>query len=1143
MDRYDKRDGRILISGVQALVRLMLLQAERDQAQGVETGGYVSGYRGSPLGTLDTAFASAATQAASRGIIVQPAVNEELAATAVAGSQQIAQTSGAQVQGVFSLWYGKGPGFDRASDALRHGNYQGTSEHGGVVLAIGDDHVAKSSSIICRSDEIAAALAIPLFYPADPAEIIELGLHAFAMSRYSGSYAALKIITEVADSTRAIDAATVAIDPILPERDDHPLGYHNRWPETPLEQEERQVRLRLPAVAAYVRANRLDRIISKPPNARIGLIASGKSWHDLRSALELLGLTDARLTALGIALYKPALIWPLEAEGLAEFADGLGTLLVVEEKDGFVEGQAKQILYNRSNGPAIYGKQGPDGRTWLSATGDLTPEDIAHAVGTLVAALTGDVALRAAAADTQRLLEAQARFTNPPAIRKPFFCSGCPHNRSTALPVGSRATAGIGCHGLAAYNRPFTGSFAQMGGEGVHWMGLSPFTSEQHIFANMGDGTYFHSGLLAVRQAVAARLNITFKLLYNDAVAMTGGQSVDGDLSVDRLIDQLAAEGVGTIAIASDDSDRRRDAVDARKVAKLVHRDDFEALQLEMRDLPGVSVIIYEQMCATEKRRLRKRGRMADTAPRVFINELVCEGCGDCSVKSNCLSVEPVETEFGVKRKINQSSCNKDQSCVTGFCPSFVTVKGGRLKPPAPAAFEFDGKLPRPRQAAIADERIMVAGVGGTGVVTISALLGMSGHLLGKQVGMLDQVGMAQKGGAVVSHVRVADSQIAALRIEPEGAGLILICDEIVGNSRDVMAAVRRDATHVLVNTDVSITGDFVRDRDARPDTSFLTRRLRDRVGEGRLAAYPFTQLADRLLGDAIGSNLMMVGFAAQKGWLGVDLAAIDGAIVLNGTAVESNRAALAIGRQLAEAPDQVLRAADLDALPTNEDPIARRAAFLTNYQNQAYAARYLATVDRVADAEAAIGTGGELTRAVSRSLFRLMAYKDEYEVARLYTDGSFAAALKDNFEGDFSLTFHLAPPAFARRDEVSGHLRKRAFGGWLARVLPVLARGRRLRGSPFDPFGYSAERRKERSLIVDYERLVDTLLAGLGPATIGTAVRIAAMAEEIRGYGHVKEAAIATYEAAIVTAIADYVDAPPVPVMPARSVSAGSQS
>ncbi|REG45929.1 indolepyruvate ferredoxin oxidoreductase family protein [Paracoccus versutus] len=1126
-DRYDRREGRILISGVQALVRLMLVQADRDAAAGLRTGGFVSGYRGSPLGTLDAAFASARKFTETRDIVVRPAVNEELAATAIAGSQQIDMTPQARVQGVFGLWYGKGPGLDRAADAIRHGNYQGSSRFGGVVLAVGDDHVAKSSTVVCSSDETVASLHVPLFYPADAAEVVEYGLHGFALSRHSGSWVALKIVTDIADATRVVDTGREGFAPVLPPIA-APGGVHSRWPDTPLEQERRVHDIRLPAVLDYVRANRLDQSFGRRPSSRIGILAAGKSWLDLRDALDALGLDEAALIERGIALYKPAMIWPLEPQGLLEFASGLHTVVVVEEKAGFLERQAKDILYGRPDAPAILGKLDGTGAPLMAQTGDLSPETIAAALGRVLPGLPRDMA------GTGRKLADLAEYALPPVVRKPFFCSGCPHNRSTVLPDGSRAYSGIGCHGMAALGRPRHSSFCQMGGEGVHWVGLAPFTDEPHVFANLGDGTYFHSGILAIRQAVASGVNLTYKLLYNSAVAMTGGQAVDGELSVGQLIAQVRAEGVTDVILVTDEPGRYGAADPLRgQVLRIAHRDEMDAVQKDMRTRPGVSVIVYEQMCATEKRRLRKRGKLAEPAERVFINDLVCEGCGDCSAKSNCLSVEPLETAFGTKRRINQSSCNKDFSCVTGFCPSFVTVAGGTPRKTRSAArLEDLPVLDKPPAAPPPPiQRTVVAGIGGTGVVTIGALVAMAAHIGGRQAGVMDQVGLAQKGGAVASHITIADRPIAALRIPARGADLILVCDQIVGNGRDIMAAVDPGRTHVLVNSDTPITGDFTQDRNALVDPTLLGRRIEHRVGTGRVAALPFTRLADRLLGDAIGSNLMMVGYAWQRGWIAFDRADFDSAIDLNGTAVAMTRMAFEWGRRLAADADAVMRITGLAGAEPQAETldriIARRAEFLATYQNCAYADRFLTKVAAVREAETRISADGALTQAAARSLFKLMAYKDEYEVARLYADGSFAKALTEQFEGDLKLSFHLAPPLLARRDKATGAPRKLRFGGWMMPVFRVLARFRGLRGTPLDPFGRTGERRTERALIREYEQVLDRLLAGLDADRLAEATAIAALPMEIRGFGHVKDRAVAAFRAELAQRMARY-EAPP---------------
>jgi indolepyruvate ferredoxin oxidoreductase len=1119
-DKFRKRSGRILLTGVQALVRLMLVQADRDKAAGLKTGGFVSGYRGSPLGTLDSAFATVKDLTGARGIVVMPAINEEMAATAVAGTQQISRTPTATVAGVFSLWYGKGPGLERAADAIRHGNVLGSSPHGGVLLAVGDDHVAKSSSIICNSDETVVSLQLPLFYPADAADLIHFGLHGFNLSRHTGSWAAIKIVPEIADATHSILADEMLLTPALPEIEVPQIGLHNSWPSMPLEQEVRLKDFRLPAVAAYVRANGLDRTMCKQPTSRVGIIAAGKSWLDMREALSSLGLDHRRLLTLGIALYKPGLIWPLEPQSLREFAEGLSTLIIVEEKGPLIENQVKSLLYGSSNAPAVLGKLNAAGRVLLPSTGDLTPEKIAAEVGGVLHSLTGDEAIATALADARAVLDSQADFSNPPTVRRPHFCSGCPHNRSTSVPEGSRATAGIGCHGLAAYFVPRTSSFSQMGGEGVHWVGLSPFTNEPHMFANIGDGTYFHSGILAIRQAVAAKTNITYKLLYNSAVAMTGGQSVDGELSVPQLVEQLRAEGVSRVVVVSDDPDKYSANDPVRRRATVEHRDALDQVQLALREVRGVSILIYEQMCATESRRQRKRGKLPEPTTRAFINDLVCEGCGDCSIKSNCLSVEPIDTPYGVKRRINQSSCNKDLSCVEGFCPSFVTVEGGKVRKIAARTGNVAGltTLPQPEiQSGSPHQRILVAGIGGTGVVTIGALLSMAAHMKGHNVGVLDQVGMAQKGGAVVSHIHVADDDIGALRILPGQADLVLACDQVVGNAKDVMAAISPTKTHVVANADVSITGEFTRDRNAVADGALLARRLSGRTGAGNFIAQPFARLAERLLGDGIGSNLMMVGFAWQKGWLALDRTALDSAMELNGSAVAMNREAFEWGRRLAIAPKEVFGAANMshEEPETLDEIIANRAAFLVAYQDRAYADRFVNLVTRVRAAEDAVGGAGELAGAAARGLFKLMAYKDEYEVARLYTDGDFARKLTEQFEGSFRLRFHLAPPLLAKRN-ASGEWRKVSFGPGVLGLFRALRRLRRIRGTWMDPFGRTAERRTERVMIGEYENVLEEIISKLRSDNLVLATSIAALPLDVRGYGPVKSRAILGYRSAL---------------------------
>ncbi|WP_164938226.1 indolepyruvate ferredoxin oxidoreductase family protein [Bradyrhizobium guangxiense] len=1130
-DRYSKRGGTVLLGGVQALVRLMLLQAERDRMNGLSSAGFVSGYRGSPLGTLDAAFASAKRLTSDQKIVVQPAVNEELAATAVAGTQQIHQSPGARVDGVFALWYGKGPGLDRAADAIRHGNSQGSSPNGGGVVAVGDDHLAKSSTVACYSDETVASLLLPLLYPADPGEIVSYGLHGFAMSRLTGSWVALKVLTEVADSTRTVPAAELGNLPVRPDVTVPDIGLHNRWPDLPLDQERRQHEFRLPAALAYVRANGLDRVAVRPKDARVGFVAAGKSWNDLREALDLLGLHDSRLIELGLALYKPAMIWPLEPQGLTAFAEGLQELVIVEEKAPLIERQVKSILYGRSQAPSVWGKCGPEQHPMFSATGDLTPEQIAVQIAAVIARISGDQVV-AARGERLRRHTNQRGFADVPASRRPFFCSGCPHNRSTAVPDGSRALAGIGCHGLAARNRPDTFSYSQMGGEGIHWLGLAPFTDESHVFSNMGDGTYFHSGLLAIRQAVSAKLNITYKLLYNSAVAMTGGQAVDGDLSLERLLRQLRAEGVSTIILVTDDLASYREHAEVHSLAgEVVDRDELDAVQLKLRAQPGVSIIVYDQMCATERRRKRKRGQLKETSRRVFINQLVCEGCGDCSIKSNCLSVEPVDTPLGTKRRINQSSCNTDLSCIRGFCPSFVTVEGARVnRGPKPQLTIDQPLLPLVSAAPPQHSRILLAGVGGTGIVTTSAVLAMAGHLAGRGAAVLDQIGMAQKGGAVTSHVHLG-GPIHALRIPAEHCDLLLACDQIVGNASDVMASLNRGRSRVLANADVSITGDFVTNRQAVVNSSLLTRRLSTQVEPEHFAVFPFTALAQSLFGDSIAANFMMIGCAYQKGWLGLNLEDLHQAIELNGAAKEANLAALEWGRRLASDPQFVFVAAGLAEKTEQRTPEAEiqdLTTFLRNYQSNDYSQRFLDVINHIREAETKVHTGHSLTLAAARSLFKLMAYKDEYEVARLYTSGEFERAVRSQFDSFAKLSIYLAPPFLSRRDKTTGEPRKIRFGAWILPVFRILAALKILRGTPFDVFGRSAERRTERALIAEFIDALNRLPRRLSAASLPQAVAIAELPLEVRGFGHVKQKAIELFRRRLGEALAGYENAAP---------------
>ena len=1129
-DKYELESGHVYLTGVQALVRLLLLQRQRDKLAGLNTAGFVSGYRGSPLGGLDQALWSAAKFLERAHIKFQPGLNEDLAATSIWGSQQVNMYPGAKYDGVFSMWYGKGPGVDRCGDVFKHANFAGTSKHGGVLVLAGDDHAAKSSTLPHQSDHQFSAAMMPVLYPSSVQEIIELGLHGWAMSRYSGLWVGFKCVSDTVESS-----ASVAIDPeniriVVP--DDFPLpadGVHIRWPDAFLATETRMQDYKIYAALHYCRANKLNRIVIDSPKPRLGIITSGKSYLDVRQALDDLGITEADAAEIGIRLFKVAMPWPLEPEGVRHFAEGLEEILVVEEKRQIVEYQLKEQLYNWRTDvrPRVVGKfdeKGewvrPHGDWLLPAVSELTPAMIARVIAQRIERLELQPrTMEKLRARVDWINGKEAALARPKITlaRVPYFCSGCPHNTSTRVPEGSRATAGIGCHVMAIWMDRSTSTFTHMGGEGVPWIGQAPFTSTKHVFANLGDGTYYHSGVLAIRAAVAANVNITYKILYNDAVAMTGGQPVDGPISPARIAQQCAAEGVKKIVVVSDEPGKYPAGYFASGV-EIHHRDELDRVQRALRETPGCTVLLYDQTCAAEKRRRRKRGKYPDPAKRVVINELVCEGCGDCGVKSNCVSVAPLETEFGRKRTIDQSSCNKDYSCVKGFCPSFVTVVGGSLRKPRKADAADFSTLPVPSAVASTAEPygILVTGIGGTGVVTIGALLGMAAHLEGKGASVLDMTGLAQKNGAVVSHVRIADhpDQIHATRIAAGEAKLVLACDILTGVGYEALAKMQRGVSRALVNTALVMPADFTRNADLRFPLGSMEQEIRDAVAPGDAEFLDATKIATGLMGDSIATNLFMVGFAYQRGLLPLSEEAILRAIELNAAAVESNKQSFRWGRLAAVDPQRVLAAAIPESKPDSQrlsssldELIARRAAFLADYQDAAYAGRYTGFVAKVRAAEAQKLPGhAALAEAVARYYFKLLAIKDEYEVARLYTDGDFAKRVAAQFEGDYKLTFHLAPPLTNKVDPSTGEPRKSSYGPWMMIAMRTLAKMRRLRGTAFDIFGRTTERRLERRLIIDYEALLEELLPRLAAHNHALAVELASIPEQIRGYGHVKE-------------------------------------
>ena len=1144
-DKYSLDYGRAFMSGVQALVKLPMLQRLRDSLNGKNTAGFISGYRGSPLGGYDQALWKASPYLKAQNIVFQPGVNEELAATALWGTQQLgfAPPGSNKFDGVFGIWYGKGPGVDRCSDVFKHANMAGTTPLGGVIAVAGDDHVAKSSTAAHQSDHIFKACGLPVFFPSTVQEILDLGIHAFALSRYAGVWAGMKTIQEIVESS-----ATAMIDPErvqirLPgDFQMPPGGVHIRWPDAALDQEQRLFDYKWYAALAYIRANRLNYNVIESAHDRLGLIASGKAYNDLRQALLDLGLDDATCRQLGIRVHKVNVVWPLEAQLTREFAQGLQEILVVEEKRQVIEYQLKEELYNWRPDvrPNIVGKfnevegdfsggewsmPNPAANTLLRANADLTPALIAKAVAARVKKLGLDADTAARIDQRLAMIEGKERamaVSTVNADRLPWFCSGCPHNTSTKVPEGSRAMAGIGCHFMALWMDRSTSGFTQMGGEGVPWVGQQPFCNDKHIFANLGDGTYFHSGLLAVRQSIAAGVNITYKILYNDAVAMTGGQQIgerpEGH-SVVQIAQSMRAEGARKIVVVTDEPEKYADAVLPDGVS-VRHRDLLDDVQREFREITGTTVIIYDQTCATEKRRRRKRGKMVDPARRVVINELVCEGCGDCGDQSNCMSVEPLETEFGRKRAINQSTCNKDESCVKGFCPSFVTVQGGQLKakPRSTRLNPFEGAdLPEPVVPQLAGETqvwgVVVAGVGGTGVITIGQLLGMAAHIEGKGIVTQDAAGLAQKGGATWSHILVAQEQsaIATTRVGMGGADLIIGCDPIVTASKETMLRMRQGRTHVALNAHSAPTAAFVHNGNWQNPGDACIAEITRTVGMDGVGAFNADAAANKLMGDSIYINPMILGYAWQRGWLPLGHASLMRAIELNGVAVEQNKAAFQWGRRAAHDWASVERLFEPAQVVTLhrfalklDDIVARRMEFLTAYQDAAYAEQYQAFVDKVRDAETALGKT-QLAEAVARYLFKLMAYKDEYEVARLHTDTAFLAKVNGMFEGDFRLNFNLAPPLLARRND-KGELQKARYGAWMLGGFRLLARLKGLRGGALDVFGYSAERRTERALIGEYRSSIERALALLSTQNHAGVVELARVPELIKGYGHVKE-------------------------------------
>ncbi len=1132
-DKYEQEDGWVFMSGLQALARIAIAQRRRDKAAGLNTAGFISGYRGSPLGNLDRELDRAQKYYDALDVKFHSGVNEDLAATSIWGTQQVNLMPGAQYDGVFGIWYGKSPGVDRSGDVMRHANATGTAPQGGVLAIAGDDHACKSSTLPCQSDHALYAMQIPTLYPASVQEFVEYGLLGIEMSRYSGCWTALKVTSETVETSGTVDLSCENRSIQHPDETEFqmpPGGVHIRLNDIPRDIDERLQNYKLFACHAFARKNKIDRTVMDSPKPRFGIITSGKSYGDVRQALIELGITADVAKKIGLRLYKVGMTWPLEPQGVQEFVEGLEEILIVEEKREMIEYQLKQQIYNwdHKKRPVVVGKYDENDNKLLPLENDQSVGLVARVIAQRIKRFYHNDKVEAAIRffeSYEKIMEAYV----PPSLRKPYYCSGCPHNTSTKVPEGSFGMVGIGCHYMVQWMDRNAAPCTQMGGEGVPWIGQAPYTKTKHIFANLGDGTYFHSGLLAIRASVAAPVNITYKILYNDAVAMTGGQAVDGEMPVFRVAQQVMAEGVAQCWIVTENPEDYKDRRNIPPAVQILHRDYMDKIQLEARETEGTTIIIYDQTCAAEKRRRRKRGLSPDPAMRTVINKAVCEGCGDCSVQSNCVAVQPVETEYGRKRTINQSMCNKDFSCLKGFCPSFVTVHGGNLKKTkaddADDADDVFADLPEPDLPDMGDHayNVMVTGIGGTGVLTIGALMGMAAHLEGKHCRNLDMTGLAQKGGEVLSYVRLANDQeeLRTGHIITGGTDLLLACDIVSATSASAYETLNKDRTKAVINTNNTPVAEFVLDNQVDFHQNEIRKNLLEHT---RLQSFvEATSYASSLLGDEIATNVFMLGYAWQKGLIPLSRESLERAVEMNNVAVEMNKKAFHFGRLAAHDPAQVAELVqavsgdgEVEALSDGlEEVIAKRVSYLTDYQNIAYADRYRALVDRVREAEkSAKLTSLSLAEAVARNYHKLLAYKDEYEVARLYTNGDFIKALKSQFEGNYKLRFHMAPPIFEKDDPATGRPKKRQFGPWMLAALGTLAKFKRLRGTMFDIFGYHKDRKAERVLITEYEELVETVLGKLSADNHALCVEILSLPDMIRGFGPVKEENIRTVQA-----------------------------
>lgn len=1121
-DKYLLDEGNVFLSGTQALVKLPLIQKKIDEHNGINTAGFISGYPGSPLGGYDHALHQASDFLKKNEIVFQPGLNEDLAATALHGSQQTTLVDNPKYDGVFGIWFGKGPGVDRSGDALKHGNYAGSSKYGGVLALAGDDHSAKSSTTAHQSDHAFIHFGMPVLNPATVQDYIDFGLMGIAMSRYSGCWVGMKCITDTVESAASVDIGLARFNPQLPKEQYSDEDMHLQWGYLPALSETRLYKKRLPSAQAFAKVNSIDKVIFQGKK-KLAIVTSGKAYLDVRQALDELGLDENTCENIGISLYKVGMVWPLEPDNIINFVDGSDEVLVIEEKRSIVEDQLMKYLYNNKNRPLIIGKKDENGDDLISSEGELSPSSLSLIIANRIQNLSLDIDLSHKIQAIDMLISNTNSAPVSDLFRLPSFCAGCPHNTSTKVPDDSFAFGGIGCHGMATFMpERKTYNLGQMGGEGVMWTGIAPFTETDHIFQNLGDGTYYHSGILAIRAAIASKANITFKILVNDAIAMTGGQEISGKVQVDSLSWQVHSEGAKKVVVMSDYPEKYPADSSFAPGVKIYQRDKLDKIQRELREIKGVTVIIYDQYCATELRRRRKRGLATEPDKRVFINPLVCEGCGDCGSESNCIAIEPHESKFGRKREINQSACNKDYSCTKGYCPSFLTVTGGTLKKKGntPGGLtnrsnHLNEDLPTPVVAELTTPfNILLTGIGGSGVITLGAILGTAAHLEGKGSSTLDVAGLAQRNGPVTSHLRVANSpeELHSTRIAAGTADLIVGCDIVVTTGMEPISKINKDKTNLVINSHVAPTSTFASNPNLDLSSARMIKGLKAVTSDELIHFINATKFATSLMGNAIAANLFLVGYAIQKGLFPISLPAIERAIELNGVSVEMNKESIYWGR-LAALNIKKVESIAFSEIPsteiteTLESVIEDRYDFLVSYQNKKYADKYKSLVQKIINTDKSISNKKEdLSMAVAKFYFKLMAYKDEYEVARLHTGDEIKKYLEDKLDGDYKIEYSLAPPVFGGRDKRTGRYPKRKLPSATYYLFSIMKQFKFLRGTAFDLFGMSSHRKTERALISEYEGMMSEIIAKINIDNYDAATKIASLPDHIKGYDVVKE-------------------------------------